>query len=250
MELVEMEVWDFFFIYEFFGDDILIIMGLVLKVFEEDVLDIGVLLILKLIEEMDSYILELECVIDGDFLMLVEDVFLILGCGIVVMGCIECGIVNVGDDIEIVGIKDIEKMICIGVEMFWKFLDEGWVGDNVGVLLCGIKCEEVECGQVLVVFGLIMLYMKFEVEVYILMKEEGGCYILFFKGYCLQFYFCIMDVIGVVEFLVDMEMVMLGDNIQMMVDLIVLIVMEDGVRFVICEGGCIVGVGVVLKVIE
>lgn len=248
LELVEMEVCEFLFQYDFLGDDILIVCGFVLKVLEGDVE--WEVKILELVGFLDFYILELECVIDKLFLLLIEDVFFIFGCGIVVIGCVECGIIKVGEEVEIVGIKEIQKFICIGVEMFCKLLDEGCVGENVGVLLCGIKCEEIECGQVLVKLGIIKLYIKFEFEVYILFKDEGGCYILFFKGYCLQFYFCIIDVIGIIELLEGVEMVMLGDNIKMVVILIYLIVMDDGLCFVICEGGCIVGVGVVVKVLS
>ena len=250
MELVEMEVRDLLSTYEFPGDDTPIITGSALKAFEEDASDIGVPSILKLIEEMDSYIPEPERVIDGDFLMPVEDVFSISGRGTVVTGRIERGIVNVGDDIEIVGIKDTEKTTCTGVEMFRKLLDEGRAGDNVGVLLRGTKREEVERGQVLAAPGSITPHTKFEAEVYILTKEEGGRHTPFFKGYRPQFYFRTTDVTGAVELPADTEMVMPGDNIQMTVDLIAPIAMEDGVRFAIREGGRTVGAGVVSKVIE
>lgn len=185
LELVEMEVCELLFSYDYFGDDILIIKGLVLVVMESCDFEIGENLICVLIVVVDEYILMFECVVDQLFLLLIEDVFLILGCGMVVIGWIECGVVNVGDELEIVGICDIKKMICMGVEMFCKLLDCGEVGDNVGVLLCGIDCDGVECGQVLVKLKLVMLYMIFEVEVYILIKEEGGCYMLFFVNYCL-----------------------------------------------------------------
>ncbi len=250
MELVEMEVRDLLSTYEFPGDDTPIITGSALQAFEEDASDIGVPSILKLVEEMDSYIPEPERLIDGDFLMPVEDVFSISGRGTVVTGRIDRGIVNVGDEIEIVGIKDTEKTTCTGVEMFRKLLDEGRAGDNVGVLLRGTKREEVERGQVLAAPGSITPHTKFEAEVYILTKEEGGRHTPFFKGYRPQFYFRTTDVTGAVELPADTEMVMPGDNIQMTVDLIAPIAMEDGLRFAIREGGRTVGAGVVAKVIE
>jgi elongation factor Tu len=250
LELVEMEVRDLLSTYEFPGDDTPIITGSALKAFEGDSSDIGVSSILKLIEQMDSYIPEPERAIDGDFLMPVEDVFSISGRGTVVTGRIERGIVNVSDEIEIVGIKDTDKTICTGVEMFRKLLDEGRAGDNVGVLLRGTKREEVERGQVLAAPGSITPHTKFEAEVYILTKEEGGRHTPFFKGYRPQFYFRTTDVTGACELPDGTEMVMPGDNVQMVVDLIAPIAMEDGLRFAIREGGRTVGAGVVAKIIE
>jgi elongation factor Tu len=250
LELVEMEVRDLLSTYEFPGDDTPIVTGSALKAFEGDDSDIGIPSVLKLVEEMDSYIPEPERAIDGDFLMPVEDVFSISGRGTVVTGRIERGIVRVGDDIEIVGIKDTEKTVCTGVEMFRKLLDEGMAGDNVGVLLRGTKREEVERGQVLAKPGSITPHTKFEAEVYILTKDEGGRHTPFFKGYRPQFYFRTTDVTGAVELPEGTEMVMPGDNVQMVVDLIAPIAMEDGLRFAIREGGRTVGAGVVAKVIE
>ena len=250
LELVEMEVRDLLSTYEFPGDDTPIITGSALKAFEGDTSDIGVPSIMKLVEEMDNYIPQPERAIDGDFLMPVEDVFSISGRGTVVTGRIERGIVKVGDEIEIVGIKDTDKTTCTGVEMFRKLLDEGQAGDNVGVLLRGTKREEVERGQVLAAPGSITPHTKFEAEVYILTKEEGGRHTPFFKGYRPQFYFRTTDVTGAVELPEGSEMVMPGDNVQMVVDLIAPIAMEDGLRFAIREGGRTVGAGVVAKIIE
>ena len=250
LELVEMEVRDLLSTYEFPGDDTPIITGSALKAFEGDTSDIGIPSVEKLIEEMDSYFPLPERAIDGDFLMPVEDVFSISGRGTVVTGRIERGVVKVGDDIEIVGIKDTEKSVCTGVEMFRKLLDQGQAGDNVGVLLRGTKREEVERGQVLAKPGSITPHTKFEAEVYILTKEEGGRHTPFFKGYRPQFYFRTTDVTGAVELPEGTEMVMPGDNVQMIVDLIAPIAMEDGLRFAIREGGRTVGAGVVAKIIE
>jgi len=250
LELVEMEVRDLLSTYEFPGDDTPIITGSALKAFEGDTSDLGIPSVEKLIEEMDRYIPVPERAIDGDFLMPVEDVFSISGRGTVVTGRIERGVVNVGDDIEIVGIKDTEKSVCTGVEMFRKLLDQGQAGDNVGVLLRGTKREEVERGQVLAKPGSITPHTKFEAEVYILTKEEGGRHTPFFKGYRPQFYFRTTDVTGAVELPEGTEMVMPGDNVQMIVDLIAPIAMEDGLRFAIREGGRTVGAGVVAKIIE
>jgi elongation factor Tu len=250
LELVEMEVRDLLSTYEFPGDDTPIITGSALKAFDGDTSDIGVPSVLKLVEAMDSYIPEPERAIDGDFLMPVEDVFSISGRGTVVTGRIERGIVKVGDEIEIVGIKDTEKTTCTGVEMFRKLLDEGQAGDNVGVLLRGTKREEVERGQVLAKPGSITPHTKFEAEVYILTKDEGGRHTPFFKGYRPQFYFRTTDVTGAVELPEGTEMVMPGDNVQMTVELIAPIAMEDGLRFAIREGGRTVGAGVVAKIIE
>ncbi len=250
LELVEMEIRDLLSTYEFPGDDTPIITGSALKAFEGDESDIGVPSILKLIEQMDSYIPIPERAIDGDFLMPVEDVFSISGRGTVVTGRIERGIVNVGDELAIVGIRDTEKTTCTGVEMFRKLLDRGEAGDNVGVLLRGTKREDVERGQVLAKPGSITPHTKFEAEVYILTKDEGGRHTPFFKGYRPQFYFRTTDVTGAVELPEGTEMVMPGDNVQMIVELIAPIAMEDGLRFAIREGGRTVGAGVVAKVIE
>jgi len=250
LELVEMEVRDLLSTYEFPGDDTPIITGSALKAFEGDTSELGIPSVEKLIEEMDNYIPVPERAIDGDFLMPVEDVFSISGRGTVVTGRIERGVVKVGDDIEIVGIKDTEKSVCTGVEMFRKLLDQGQAGDNVGVLLRGTKREEVERGQVLAKPGSITPHTKFEAEVYILTKEEGGRHTPFFKGYRPQFYFRTTDVTGAVELPDGTEMVMPGDNVQMTVNLIAPIAMEDGLRFAIREGGRTVGAGVVAKIIE
>jgi elongation factor Tu len=250
LELVEMEVRDLLSTYEFPGDDTPIITGSALKAFEGDTSDIGVPSIDKLIAEMDSYIPVPERAIDGDFLMPVEDVFSISGRGTVVTGRIDRGIVKVGDEIEIVGIKDTTKSTCTGVEMFRKLLDEGRAGDNVGVLLRGTKREEVERGQVLAKPGSITPHTKFEAEVYILTKEEGGRHTPFFKGYRPQFYFRTTDVTGACELPEGTEMVMPGDNVQMVVNLIAPIAMEEGLRFAIREGGRTVGAGVVAKILE
>jgi len=250
LELVELEVRDLLSTYEFPGDDTPIITGSALKAFEGDESDIGIPSINKLVEQMDSYIPVPERAIDGDFLMPVEDVFSISGRGTVVTGRIDRGIVKVGDEIEIVGLKDTEKTVCTGVEMFRKLLDQGQAGDNVGVLLRGTKREEVERGQVLAKPGSITPHTKFEAEVYILTKEEGGRHTPFFKGYRPQFYFRTTDVTGAVELPEGTEMVMPGDNVQMVVNLIAPIAMEDGLRFAIREGGRTVGAGVVAKIIE
>ena len=250
LELVEMEVRDLLSTYEFPGDDTPIITGSALKAFEGDESDIGVPSILRLVEQMDSYIPMPERAIDGDYLMPVEDVFSISGRGTVVTGRIERGVVNVGDEIEIVGIKDTAKTTCTGVEMFRKLLDRGEAGDNVGVLLRGTKREEVERGQVLAKPGSITPHTKFEAEVYILTKDEGGRHTPFFKGYRPQFYFRTTDVTGACELPEGTEMVMPGDNVQMVVELIAPIAMEDGLRFAIREGGRTVGAGVVAKIIE
>ena len=250
LELVEMEVRDLLSIYEFPGDDTPIITGSALKAFEGDTSDIGVASIEKLIEQMDSFFPEPERAIEGDFLMPVEDVFTISGRGTVVTGRIERGVVKEGEEVEIVGVKDTAKSTCTGVEMFRKILDRGQAGDNVGVLLRGTKREEVERGQVLAKPSSITPHTKFEAEVYILNKEEGGRHTPFFKGYRPQFYFRTTDVTGAVELPKDTEMVMPGDNVQMTVELIVPIAMEEGVRFAIREGGRTVGAGVVAKIIK
>ena len=250
MELVEMEVRELLSNYEFPGDDIPIVSGSALKALEGDSSEMGTPSIEKLIAEMDQYIPQPERAIDGDFLMPVEDVFSISGRGTVVTGRIERGIVKVGDEIEIVGIKETSKTTCTGVEMFRKLLDEGRAGDNVGVLLRGTKREDVERGQVLCKQGSITPHQKFEAEVYILSKEEGGRHTPFFKGYRPQFYFRTTDVTGAVELAAGVEMVMPGDNVKMTVNLIGPIAMEDGLRFAIREGGRTVGAGVVAKIID
>ncbi|MFL2547317.1 MAG: elongation factor Tu [Candidatus Rariloculaceae bacterium] len=250
LELVELEVRDLLSMYEFPGDDTPIITGSALKALEGDTSEIGSPSVEKLVEALDAYIPIPDRPVDGAFLMPIEDVFSISGRGTVVTGRIERGIVRVGDEIEIVGIKETTKTTCTGVEMFRKLLDDGQAGDNVGVLLRGTKREEVERGQVLAKPGSITPHTKFEAEVYILTKEEGGRHTPFFKGYRPQFYFRTTDVTGAVELPEATEMVMPGDNIQMKVDLIAPIAMEDGLRFAIREGGRTVGAGVVAKIIE
>jgi elongation factor Tu len=250
LELVEMEVRDLLSTYEFPGDDTPIIIGSALKALEGDESEIGIPSIDKLVQALDDFIPIPERAIDGAFLMPVEDVFSISGRGTVVTGRIERGVVKVGDEVEIVGIKATEKTICTGVEMFRKLLDDGQAGDNVGVLLRGTKREDVERGQVLAKPGSITPHTKFEAEIYILSKDEGGRHTPFFKGYRPQFYFRTTDVTGAVELPEGTEMVMPGDNIQMKVELIAPIAMEEGLRFAIREGGRTVGAGVVAKVIE
>ena len=250
IELVEMEIRELLDLYEFPGDDTPIIVGSALKALEGDTSDIGIPSIIKLVEAMDTYIPEPERAIDGDFIMPVEDVFSISGRGTVVTGRIERGVVKVGEEIEIIGIKDTQTTTCTGVEMFRKLLDQGQAGDNVGVLLRGVKREDVERGQVLAKPGSITPHTIFEAEVYVLSKEEGGRHTPFFKGYRPQFYFRTTDVTGACELPEGVEMVMPGDNVQMVVTLIAPIAMEDGLRFAIREGGRTVGAGVVAKVIE
>jgi elongation factor Tu len=249
-ELVEMEVRDLLSAYDFPGDDTPVILGSALKALEGDKSDIGVPAVLKLVEAMDAYIPIPVRDVDKPFLMPIEDVFSISGRGTVVTGRIERGIIKVGEEIEIVGIRDTTKTTCTGVEMFRKLLDQGQAGDNVGVLLRGTKREDVERGQVLAHVGTIKPHKHFEAEVYILSKEEGGRHTPFFKGYRPQFYFRTTDVTGEVELPADKEMVMPGDNVKMIVKLIAPVAMEDGVRFAIREGGRTVGAGVVAKVIE
>ena len=250
MELVEMEVRELLDSYEFPGDDTPIITGSALKALEGDTSDLGEGAIIKLAEALDSYIPEPERKVDGDFLMPVEDVFSISGRGTVVTGRIERGIIKVNEEIAIVGIRDTMTTTCTGVEMFRKLLDEGQAGDNVGILLRGTKREEVERGQVLAKPGSITPHTKFEAEVYILSKEEGGRHTPFFNGYRPQFYFRTTDVTGACELPGDIEMVMPGDNVTMTAELIAPIAMEDGLRFAIREGGRTVGAGVVTKIIE
>jgi elongation factor Tu len=250
LELVELEVRDLLTMYEFPGDKTPIVTGSALKALEGDTSVLGAPSVEKLVAEMDRYIPVPERLIDGPFLMPIEDVFSISGRGTVVTGRIDRGIVKVGDEIEIVGLKPTTKTICTGVEMFRKLLDEGRAGDNVGVLLRGTKREEVERGQVLAKPGSIQPHTKFECEVYILTKEEGGRHTPFFKGYRPQFYFRTTDVTGAVELPENTEMVMPGDNIQMKVELISPIAMEEGLRFAIREGGRTVGAGVVAKILQ
>ncbi|MFT7525999.1 MAG: elongation factor Tu [Arenicella sp.] len=246
LELVEMEVRELLDTYEFPGDDTPIIIGSALKALEGDPAYIEK--IIELGETLDTYIPEPERAIDGAFLMPVEDVFSISGRGTVATGRIERGIVKVGEEIEIVGVKDTVKTIVTGVEMFRKLLDEGRAGDNVGILLRGTKREDIERGQVLAKPGSINPHTKFEAEVYVLSKEEGGRHTPFFKGYRPQFYFRTTDVTGACELPEGVEMVMPGDNIKMNVELIAPIAMEDGLRFAIREGGRTVGAGVVAKI--
>ena len=250
LELVEMEVRELLNLYQFPGDDTPIIRGSALKALEGDQSEIGVPAIIKLVEALDDYIPQPERPIDGAFLMPVEDVFSISGRGTVVTGRIERGIVKVGDEIEIVGIKPNQKTTCTGVEMFRKLLDQGQAGDNVGVLLRGTKREEVERGQVLCKPGSIKPHTKFEAEVYVLSKEEGGRHTPFFNGYRPQFYFRTTDVTGACDLPAGIEMIMPGDNVKMTVALIAPIAMEEGLRFAIREGGRTVGAGVVSKIIE
>ena len=250
LELVEMEVRDLLSSYDFPGDDIPIVIGSALKALEGDSSEIGVPSVVKLLTAMDDYIPEPERAIDGDYLMPVEDVFSISGRGTVVTGRVERGIVKVGDEVEIVGMRDTTKTTCTGVEMFRKLLDEGRAGDNIGVLLRGTKRDEVERGQVLCKPGSITPHTKFEAEVYVLSKEEGGRHTPFFNGYRPQFYFRTTDVTGSVDLPEGVEMVMPGDNVSMKVSLIAPIATEDGLRFAIREGGRTVGAGVVSKILE
>jgi elongation factor Tu len=250
LELVEMEVRELLSKYDFPGDDTPIVTGSALKALEGDKGPLGVPSVVKLVEEMDRYIPVPERAVDGAFLMPVEDVFSISGRGTVVTGRIERGIVKVNDEVEIVGLRPTLKTICTGVEMFRKLLDQGQAGDNVGVLLRGTKREEVERGQVLAKPGSITPHTKFEGEVYVLTKEEGGRHTPFFKGYRPQFYFRTTDVTGAVELPEGVEMVMPGDNIKVTIELISPIAMEEGLRFAIREGGRTVGAGVVSKILK
>ncbi|MFO9393749.1 elongation factor Tu [Legionella pneumophila serogroup 1] len=250
LELVEMEVRDLLSSYDFPGDDIPIAVGSALKALEGEDSDIGVKAIEKLVETMDSYIPEPVRNIDKPFLLPIEDVFSISGRGTVVTGRVESGIVKVGEVVEIVGIRDPQKTTCTGVEMFRKLLDEGRAGDNVGVLLRGTKRDEVERGQVLAKPGTIKPHTKFEAEVYVLSKEEGGRHTPFFNGYRPQFYFRTTDVTGTCDLPSGVEMVMPGDNVQLVVSLHAPIAMDEGLRFAIREGGRTVGAGVVAKIIE
>jgi len=250
LDLVEMEVRELLSKYEFPGDDTPIVVGSALKALEGDKGELGEGAIIKLAEALDTYIPEPKRALDGPFLMPVEDVFSISGRGTVVTGRVERGIIKVGEEIEIVGLKPTQKTVCTGVEMFRKLLDQGQAGDNVGVLLRGTKREDVERGQVLAKPGSITPHTKFQAEVYVLSKEEGGRHTPFFNGYRPQFYFRTTDVTGSIELPQGTEMVMPGDNIGMVVTLIAPIAMEDGLRFAIREGGRTVGAGVVAKILE
>ena len=250
LELVEMEVRELLTKYNFPGDSTPIIVGSALKALEGDQGDIGEPSILKLADALDNHIPEPVRALDGAFLMPVEDVFSISGRGTVVTGRVERGVVKVGEEIEIVGLKPTDKTVCTGVEMFRKLLDQGQAGDNVGVLLRGTKREEVERGQVLAKPGSITPHTKFTAEIYILSKEEGGRHTPFFQGYRPQFYFRTTDVTGAIELPKGTEMIMPGDNVSVTVSLIAPIAMEEGLRFAIREGGRTVGAGVVAKIIE
>ena len=250
VELVEMEVRELLDAYEFPGDDTPIIIGSALKALEGDTSDIGVPAVRKLVDALDSYIPLPERAIDGAFLMPIEDVFSISGRGTVVTGRIERGVVKVGEELEIVGVKETAKTVCTGVEMFRKLLDQGQAGDNVGVLLRGTKREEVERGQVLAHPGSINPHVKFKAEIYVLSKDEGGRHTPFFDGYRPQFYFRTTDITGAVKLEEGVEMVMPGDNVTVEVTLINPIAMDDGLRFAVREGGRTVGAGVVVSIIE
>ncbi len=250
LELVEMEIRELLDAYEFPGDDTPIIIGSALKALEGDTSDIGVPSIIKLVAEMDAYIPQPERAVDQPFLMPVEDVFSISGRGTVVTGRIERGVVNVGEEIEIVGIRETQTTTCTGVEMFRKLLDQGEAGDNVGLLLRGLKREDVERGQVCCKPGSVKPHSKFECEIYVLSKDEGGRHTPFFNNYRPQFYFRTTDVTGACDLPEGTEMVMPGDNVKMIVTLINPIAMEEGLRFAIREGGRTVGAGVVAKIIE
>lgn len=250
LELVEMEVRDLLSSYNFPGDKTPLVIGSALKALEGDQSEIGVPSVIKLVKAMDEYFPEPVRVIDKPFLLPIEDVFSISGRGTVVTGRVERGIVKVGEEVEVVGIRPTQLTTVTGVEMFRKLLDEGRAGDNVGVLLRGLKRDDVERGQVLAHKGSITPHTKFEAEVYVLSKEEGGRHTPFFKGYRPQFYFRTTDVTGSCELPEGVEMVMPGDNIKMVVTLIAPIAMEEGLRFAIREGGRTVGAGVVAKVVE
>jgi elongation factor Tu len=250
LELVEMEVRDLLSSYDFPGDDIPVIVGSALKALEGDESEIGVPAIKKLVDAMDAYIPEPTRDTDKPFLLPIEDVFSISGRGTVVTGRIESGVVKVGEEIEIVGIKDTVKTTCTGVEMFRKLLDQGQAGDNVGVLLRGTKREDVQRGQVLAHVGAVKPHVRFEAEVYVLSKDEGGRHTPFFDGYRPQFYFRTTDVTGNCKLPEGVEMVMPGDNVNVEVSLQAPIAMHEGLRFAIREGGRTVGAGVVSKIIE
>ena len=250
LELVEMEIRELLNEYDFPGDDTPIIVGSALKALEGDTSDIGVPSVQKLIETLDSYVPEPERPVDGNFLMPIEDVFTISGRGTVVTGRIETGIVNTGDALEIVGIKETTETTCTGVEMFRKSLDEGRAGENCGILLRGVERDAVERGQVLAKPKSISPHTKFEAEIYVLSKDEGGRHTPFMNNYRPQFYFRTTDVTGACELPEGTEMVMPGDNIKMVVSLIAPIAMDEGLKFAIREGGRTVGAGVVSKIVE
>jgi elongation factor Tu len=250
IELVEMEIRELLNEYDFPGDDTPIIVGSALKALEGDTSEIGVPSVTKLIETLDSYVPEPERPVDLPFLMPIEDVFTISGRGTVVTGRIETGVVNTGDPLEIIGIKDTTSTTCTGVEMFRKSLDEGRAGENCGVLLRGVEREAVERGQVLSKPGAISPHTKFEAEIYVLSKDEGGRHTPFMNNYRPQFYFRTTDVTGACELPSGVEMVMPGDNIKMNIELIAPIAMDEGLKFAIREGGRTVGAGVVSKIIE
>ena len=250
IELVEMEIRELLNEYDFPGDDTPIIVGSALKALEGDTSEIGVPSVTKLIETLDSYVPEPDRPVDLPFLMPIEDVFTISGRGTVVTGRIETGVVNTGDPLEIIGIKDTTSTTCTGVEMFRKSLDEGRAGENCGVLLRGVEREAVERGQVLSKPGAISPHTKFEAEIYVLSKDEGGRHTPFMNNYRPQFYFRTTDVTGACELPSGVEMVMPGDNIKMNIELIAPIAMDEGLKFAIREGGRTVGAGVVSKIIE
>jgi elongation factor Tu len=249
LELVEIEVRELLDKYEFPGDDTPVIRGSALKALEGDDSELGEESIGKLAAALDDYIPEPERAVDGAFLMPVEDVFSISGRGTVATGRVERGVIKVGEEVEIVGIKETEKTTCTGVEMFRKLLDEGIAGDNIGALLRGVKREDIERGQVLAKPGSITPHTEFEAEVYVLSKDEGGRHTPFFNGYRPQFYFRTTDVTGSVDLPEGVEMVMPGDNVKMQVNLIAPIAMEEGLRFAVREGGRTVGAGVVSKIV-
>ncbi len=250
LELVEMEIRELLDTYEFPGDDTPIIVGSALKALEGDTSEVGVPSVKKLVDALDSYIPQPERAIDGAFIMPVEDVFSISGRGTVVTGRVERGVIKVGEEIEIVGIKETQTTTCTGVEMFRKLLDQGEAGDNVGVLLRGTKREEVERGQVLAHPGTVKPHSRFKAEIYVLSKDEGGRHTPFFNGYRPQFYFRTTDITGAVELQEGVEMVMPGDNVTVEVTLINPIAMDEGLRFAVREGGRTVGAGVVASIIE
>ncbi len=250
LELVEMEVRELLSKYDFPGDDTPIVKGSAKLALEGDTGELGEVAIMSLADALDTYIPTPERAVDGAFLMPVEDVFSISGRGTVVTGRVERGIVKVGEEIEIVGIKPTVKTTCTGVEMFRKLLDQGQAGDNVGIVLRGPQREDVEGGQVLGKRGSIMPHVHFSAEVYVLSKDEGGRHVLFFDNYRRQFYFRTTDVTGSIELPKDKEMVMPGDNVSITVKLIAPIAMEEGLRFAIREGGRTVGAGVVAKILD
>jgi elongation factor Tu len=250
LELVEMEVRELLSKYEFPGDDIPIVKGSALKALEGDTSEIGAPAITKLMEEVDKYVPQPDRPVDQPFLMPIEDVFSISGRGTVVTGRVESGVINVNDEIEIIGLKDTTKTVCTGVEMFRKLLDRGEAGDNIGALLRGVNREDIQRGQVLAATGSIKPHTKFKAETYVLTKDEGGRHTPFFGNYRPQFYFRTTDVTGTVELPSGTEMVMPGDNIGLTVNLISPIAMQKGLKFAIREGGKTVGAGVVAEIIE